>query len=150
MSELKAIVWPFVDEGARYDSRGRASLGYRESFANSEAVIDVEWSSPEEYIASRSKNVRRTLRNELAWVHDQGIRVSWETDLAPAREQPRRLLSCIVRRAQRPRATLSPRFFARARGAAVARRTRAVRVARARRCSRWPSRSTPETRSICA
>jgi predicted N-acyltransferase len=25
--------------------------------------------------------VRRTLRNELAWVHDQGIRVTWETDL---------------------------------------------------------------------
>ncbi|MEP7086844.1 MAG: peptidogalycan biosysnthesis protein [Gemmatimonadota bacterium] len=78
---LKAIVWPFVEDsdvGVREVAR---RLGFRESFANSEAVIDVEWSSPEEYIASRSKNVRRTLRNELAWVHDQGIRVSWETDL---------------------------------------------------------------------
>jgi predicted N-acyltransferase len=79
---LKAIVWPFVDEGAQTIREVAQRLGFRESFANSEAVVDVEWSSPEEYIASRSKNVRRTLRNELAWVHDQGIRVSWETDLS--------------------------------------------------------------------
>ena len=78
---LKAIVWPFVDESAGSIREVARRGGFRESFANSEAVVDVEWSSPEEYLASRSKNVRRTLRNELAWVHDQGIRVSWETDL---------------------------------------------------------------------
>ncbi len=78
---LKAVVWPFVDESAHTVREVARRCGFRESFANSEAVIDIEWSSPEEYVASRSKNVRRTLRNELAWVHDQGIRVSWETDL---------------------------------------------------------------------
>ena len=80
---VKAIVWPFVDTSATSIREAARMRGYRESFANSEAVIDVDWSSPDEYIASRSKNVRRTLRNELAWVHDQGIRVSWETDLRP-------------------------------------------------------------------
>lgn len=80
---VKAIVWPFVSASATAIREAARLRGFRESFANSEAVIDVEWSSPEEYIASRSKNVRRTLRNELAWVHDQGIRVSWESDLRP-------------------------------------------------------------------
>jgi predicted N-acyltransferase len=79
----KAIVWPFVDGNATTIREAARLRGFRESFANSEAVIDVDWSSPEEYIASRSKNVRRTLHNELAWVHDQGIRVSWESDLRP-------------------------------------------------------------------
>lgn len=78
---VKAIVWPFVSEDATAIRQAARVRGYRESFANSEAVLDVDWSSPEEYITSRSKNVRRTLRNELAWVHDQGVRVSWESDL---------------------------------------------------------------------
>lgn len=80
---VKAVVWPFLDESARGIREAARRRGYRESFANSEAVIDIGWSSPEEYLSSRSKNVRRTLRNELAWVHDQGITVRWETDLRP-------------------------------------------------------------------
>jgi predicted N-acyltransferase len=79
----KAIVWPFVDASATAVREATRLRGYRESFATSEAVIDVAWSSPEAYVSSRSKNVERTLRNELAWVHDQGIRISWETDLRP-------------------------------------------------------------------
>ncbi|MBK5187856.1 MAG: GNAT family N-acetyltransferase [Gemmatimonadaceae bacterium] len=78
---VKAIVWPFIPESETLIRDIARRRGYRESFANSEAVIDVDWSSPEEYLGSRSKNVRRTLRNELAWVHDQGIRISWDTDL---------------------------------------------------------------------
>jgi predicted N-acyltransferase len=78
----KAILWPYVDAGASVIREAARLRGYRESFATSEAVIDVTWSSPEEYLASRSPNVQRTLRNELAWVHDQGIRISWETDLS--------------------------------------------------------------------
>jgi predicted N-acyltransferase len=79
----KAIVWPFVDESATAIRDTARLRGYRECFANAEAVIDVEWQSADDYVASRSKNVRRTLRNELAWVHDQGIRISWESDLRP-------------------------------------------------------------------
>jgi predicted N-acyltransferase len=81
--QVKAIVWPFVDANATAIREAARLRGYRESFATSEAVIDVAWSSPEDYVASRSKNVQRTLKNELAWVHDQGIRISWETDLRP-------------------------------------------------------------------
>jgi predicted N-acyltransferase len=80
---VKAIVWPFVSESATSIRGAAAVRGYRESFAHSEAVLDVEWRSPEEYVTSRAKNVQLALRNELAWVHDQGIRVSWESDVRP-------------------------------------------------------------------
>jgi len=80
-AHAKAIVWPFLDESAVSIREVARRMSFRESFANSEAIVDIEWSSPEEYLASRSRKVRRTLLNELAWVHDQGIRVSWETDL---------------------------------------------------------------------
>jgi predicted N-acyltransferase len=108
---LKAIVWPFVDENAMAIREVAQRLGFRESFANSEAIVDVEWSSPEEYINSRSKNVRRTLRNELAWVHDQGIRVSWETDLRPLANNLDAFYRASYAVRNRREANLAPRFF---------------------------------------
>jgi predicted N-acyltransferase len=83
----KTIVWPLVDASATTIREVARARGYRESFARAEAVIGIEWKSAEQYLASRSRNVQRTLRNELAWVHDQGIRISWETDLRPHAEQ---------------------------------------------------------------
>ncbi|MEO7040069.1 MAG: peptidogalycan biosysnthesis protein [Gemmatimonadaceae bacterium] len=108
---LKAVVWPFIGEEAGAIRGAAQRRGYRESFANSEAVLDVAWSSPEEYLASRSKNVRRTLRNELAWIHDQGIRVSWETDLRALAEtfDAHYRASYVVR--NKRVAALPPRFF---------------------------------------
>ena len=109
---VKAIVWPFIGEDAAAIRAAAQRRGYRESFANSEAVVDVEWSSAEEYVGSRSKNVRRTLRNELAWVHDQGIRVSWETDFHALAET----LDAHYRASYASRngrlAALAPNFFA--------------------------------------
>lgn len=107
----KAIVWPFVDASATVVREGARLRGYRESFAISEAVIDVAWGSPEKYVSSRSKNVERTLRNELAWVHDQGIRISWETDLRPHADAIDALYrGSYVTRTGRA-ATLAPNFF---------------------------------------
>lgn len=79
---LKTIVWPYIGEEMIAVRAAARRRGYQESITSPEAVIDVTWSSPEEYLDSRSKHVRRTLLNELAWVHDQGIRVTWESDLA--------------------------------------------------------------------
>jgi predicted N-acyltransferase len=108
----KAIVWPFIGEDASAIRAVARRRGYHESFANSEAVLDVAWSSPEEYLASRSKNVRRTLRNELAWVHDQGIRVSWESELrAHADTFDALYRASYVSRNSRV-ASLAPQFFA--------------------------------------
>lgn len=81
VAAVKAVVWPFVSESAATTRAVARRRGYLESFANSEAVLDVEWSSADEYLESRSKGVRRTLKQEIAWVNEQGIRVHWEDDL---------------------------------------------------------------------
>ena len=121
---LKAVVWPFVGEDAGTIREVARRLGYLESFANSEAVVDVEWSSPEEYLASRSKNVRRTLRNELAWIHDQGIRVSWETDLRAHADTFDALYRASYVARNRRVAELAPNFFSEL----AAQRSNGVRV----------------------
>jgi predicted N-acyltransferase len=110
--QLKAIVWPFVAEERSAIRAAARRRGYHESFTSAEAVIDVTWSSPEEYLGSRSKHVRRTLHNELAWVHDQGIRVTWESDLRPHASA----IDALYRASYAARtggvASLDPRFFA--------------------------------------
>lgn len=109
---VKVIVWPFVDEGASAIRGAAHRRGYLESFAGAEAIIDVTWGSPEEYLGSRPTNVRRTLYNELAWVHDQGIRVTWESDLAPVAH----VIDALYRASYAARtgeaSELDPRFFA--------------------------------------
>jgi predicted N-acyltransferase len=109
---VKAVVWPFVGEDMSVIRGAARRRGYHESVTSPEAVIDVTWSAPEEYIGSRSKHVRRTLHNELAWVHDQGIRVSWETDF----REHASTFDAFYRASYASRngkvATLAPGFFA--------------------------------------
>jgi predicted N-acyltransferase len=108
---VKAIVWPFIEEGASVIREVARRHGFRESVASSEAVLDVKWSSPEEYLASRAQKVQRTLRNELAWVHDQGIRITWETDWrAHASTFDALYRASYAARTGRV-ATLAPQFF---------------------------------------
>ncbi|MEP7066229.1 MAG: GNAT family N-acetyltransferase [Gemmatimonadota bacterium] len=78
---VKAIVWPFVDANATPIREAARRRGFHEGLATSGAVMDVDWTSPQEYLESRPKGVQRTLRNELAWVHDQGVHFTWESDL---------------------------------------------------------------------
>jgi predicted N-acyltransferase len=111
VERVKAIVWPFLDESATTIREVARLRGFRESFANSEAVVDVEWSSTEEYLESRSKKVRRTLRNELAWVHDQGIRISWETDLRAHAESFDAFYRASYLSRNGRAASLAPNFF---------------------------------------
>ena len=109
---VKAVVWPFVGEDKTAIREAARRRGYHESVTSPEAVIDVAWSAPEEYIGSRSKHVRRTLHNELAWMHDQGIRVTWESDLRPHAA----IIDALYRASYTARnggvASLDPRFFA--------------------------------------
>ena len=109
---VKAIVWPSVNERASAIRGAAQRRGYLESFASAEAVIDVTWGSPAEYLGSRSRNVQRTLHNELAWVHDQGIRVTWESDLAPLAPVIDGLFRASYAARMGQASTLDPRFFA--------------------------------------
>lgn len=128
-ANVKAIVWPYVSETASAARAVARRRRYLESFANSEAVLDVQWSSGEEYVASQSKSVRRTLRQELEWVHEEGIRVTWEKDLEPLAAELDVLYraSYAARNGNAP--ALAPSFFAEL----ASQRSPGVRVQCARR-----------------
>ncbi|MGI9190114.1 MAG: peptidogalycan biosysnthesis protein [Longimicrobiaceae bacterium] len=79
----KAVVWPFLTQR---DSRLLfigAARGYRVVFTGSAAVLDTPWASFDEYLADRSKQVRRTVRRELKQLAASDLRVSTEMDLRP-------------------------------------------------------------------
>jgi predicted N-acyltransferase len=61
----RAVVWPFVTADQQAVLRVAARRGYVRAFAGSTARLDVEWPHFEAYVASRSRNVRSTIRREL-------------------------------------------------------------------------------------
>ncbi len=76
----KAVAWPFVDATChRVLDVGRAR-GYAVHYAGATTRLPITWSSFDDYLASRSKNVRRTIRADLAALVSAGIRTSFVVD----------------------------------------------------------------------
>jgi predicted N-acyltransferase len=69
----RAVVWPFVTADQAALLRVAEQRGYARAFAGSTARIRVEWNGFDEYVASRSRNVRRTIRHELRRLREAGI-----------------------------------------------------------------------------
>jgi predicted N-acyltransferase len=76
----RAVVWPFVDEANERLREVARQRGYVDSYAGSTARLAVEWSSFDDYVASRSKSLRRTIRGELRSLGESGIRTVMTTD----------------------------------------------------------------------
>jgi hypothetical protein len=62
----KAVVWPFVDPADGAVIAMARERGYAVIDAGATARLRILWSSFDEYVASRSKSVRRTIRADLA------------------------------------------------------------------------------------
>jgi len=76
----KAVAWPYVD-AARGDLIGMArERGYAVLYAGATAWLPVRWASFDEYLASRSKNVRRTIRSDLRALADARLRTGLVAD----------------------------------------------------------------------
>jgi predicted N-acyltransferase len=85
----RAVVWPWVDAGAQGLIACARERGYAVLYAGATARLTVRWSSFEEYLASRSKAVRRTVRSDLAAFRDAGLHAVSAADFraaAPAME----------------------------------------------------------------
>ncbi len=83
----RAVVWPFVDEGRVRLRAFAGQAGYLDSYAGSTARLAVEWPSFDDYVISRSKSLRRTIRGELRSLADDGFRTVMTADWrAHARE----------------------------------------------------------------
>ncbi|MGI9040440.1 MAG: GNAT family N-acetyltransferase [Gemmatimonadales bacterium] len=64
----KAVVWPFVEATNRLLLEVARERGYGVFYAGAAARLPIRWESFEEYLASRSKSVRRTIRADLAQI----------------------------------------------------------------------------------
>jgi predicted N-acyltransferase len=70
----RAVVWPFVDQDHSLLRELARDAGYLDVYAGCTARLAVEWQSFEDYVASRSKSLRRTIRSELGWLATRRIR----------------------------------------------------------------------------
>lgn len=69
----KAVVWPFVDPADDAVIALARERGYAVLDAGVTARLRIWWGSFDEYVASRSKSVRRTIRADLAALQDAGL-----------------------------------------------------------------------------
>jgi predicted N-acyltransferase len=85
----RAVAWPWVDTGRQELIACARDRGYGVFYAGVTARLTVRWGSFDDYLASRSKSVRRTIRSDLAAFRDSGLRAVAATDFraaAPAME----------------------------------------------------------------
>jgi len=120
----RAVAWPWVDAGQQELIACARERGYAVLYAGATARLSLRWGSLEEYVASRSKSVRRTVRADLAAFRDSGLHAVAATDFraaAPAMEalyrdayrrrnerEPRIPAGCFERLAEAP----APGLFA--------------------------------------
>ena len=79
-----AVIWPCVDAGSAQLIRVARARGYATVYAGASARLLVEWDSFDEYLASRSKNVRRTIRADLGEIRAAGLRTELVSDFRHA------------------------------------------------------------------
>jgi predicted N-acyltransferase len=72
----KAVAWPFVDAGNEQLLEIARERGYVIVYAGATAIIPICWSSFDEYLTSRSKQVRRSIRSDLAALLSEGLRTT--------------------------------------------------------------------------
>lgn len=107
-----AVVWPDLDESAHRLVALARRRGYAAVYAGASARIATEWRSFEDYLASRSKAVRRTIRKELAALRAGGLRCERRTHFADAAAAMDALYRDAFRRRNRRDPPLARDFFA--------------------------------------
>lgn len=80
----KAVAWPSVDQDNAALLQVARERGYAMLYAGASARIRVQWASFEDYVASRSKSVRRTIKADLEATRSAGLRTSLVSDFCAA------------------------------------------------------------------
>ena len=76
----KAVAWPFVDTHCDRLIDVARARGYAVLYSGATATMRVRWSSFDDYVASRSKNVRRTILADIASIGAAGLRTTLASD----------------------------------------------------------------------
>lgn len=83
----KAVAWPSVDDDNAVLLQVARERGYAILYSGASARIQIQWESFEDYVASRSKSVRRTIKADLEATRSAGLRTTVVSDfrgVAPA------------------------------------------------------------------
>jgi predicted N-acyltransferase len=80
----KAVAWPSVDPDNVVLLQVARERGYAILYAGASARLQVQWPSFEDYVASRSKGVRRTIKADLEATRSARLRTSLESDFRAA------------------------------------------------------------------
>jgi predicted N-acyltransferase len=107
----RAVVWPFVDAADEAVIALARERGYAVVRAGTTARLRVWWDSFEEYVASRSKSVRRTIRGDLAALRAAGLETVATPDFADQAERMDALYRDAYHRRNRREPKLAPGWF---------------------------------------
>jgi predicted N-acyltransferase len=107
----KAVAWPFVDTGCDRLLDVARDRGYAVLYAGATATLRVRWHSFEEYVASRSKNVRRTILADIASIGAAGLRTTLSSDFEGDASHMDRLYRDAFRRRNGREWPVAPHFF---------------------------------------
>jgi predicted N-acyltransferase len=109
----KAVVWPFVDPADGAVIALARERGYAVIDAGATARLRVRWGSFDEYLASRSKSVRRTIRCDLAALGAAGLETVSTSDYRAQTAEMDPLYRDAYRLRNGRNARLAPGYFAR-------------------------------------
>jgi predicted N-acyltransferase len=109
----KAVVWPFVDPAQDAVIALARDRGYAVIDAGVTACLRVWWDSFDDYVASRSKSVRRTIRSDLASLAAAGLESHSSSDFRGRAVEMDQLYRLAYRRRNRRDARIAPGYFER-------------------------------------
>ncbi|HEX5963256.1 MAG TPA: peptidogalycan biosysnthesis protein [Gemmatimonadales bacterium] len=109
--EAKAVVWPWVEAGSPKLLEVAYERGYAVLYAGSTARLPVRWASFEDYVSTRSKNVRRTIKADLRASGTLRLRATLESDFRAAVPAMNALCRDAFRRRNGREAALPEAFF---------------------------------------
>lgn len=109
----KAVVWPGVDPHSTAVLRVAGERGYAAVYGGSTARLAIAWESFDEYLSSRSKSVRRTIKKDLEEFDLAGLRAETVSDYEAAVPAMTALFFESFRRRNGKHAPLHPAFFRR-------------------------------------
>ena len=107
----KAVAWPFVDTVCDRLLDVARDRGYAVLYAGATATMRVRWSSFDDYVASRSKNVRRTILADIASIGAAGLRTTLTSDFESDASHMDRLYRDAFRRRNGRASPVAPHFF---------------------------------------
>ena len=110
---VKAVVWPFVDPADGEVIALARERGYAVIDAGVTARMKIWWGSFEEYLASRSRSVRRTIRSDLAALGVGGLEAVSTSDYRTRVAEMDALYRDAYRRRNGRDVRLAPGYFAR-------------------------------------